>query len=115
MADIFGAVDFLREAAEPALRRFIRTHRGASYAELRFEAMFSRAATANDGEARESDENEAAAFGVNVHYAKAAGVNGHGQTGLEVGRIALSRTKLLKALNGCLGDAFERAKANARA
>jgi TldD protein len=115
MADIFGAVDFLKEAAEPALRRFVRTHRGTSYAELRFEAMFSRAATANDGEARESDENEAAAFGVNVHYARAAGVNGHGQTGLEVGRIALSRAKLLKALNRCLGDALERAKANARA
>jgi TldD protein len=114
MVDIFGAVDFLKEAAEPALRRFVRTHRGASYAEVRFEAMFSRGAVANDGEPRESDENEAAAFGVTVHYAGAGGVNGHGQTGVEVGRIALGHTKLLAALNGCLGDAFERARANAR-
>jgi TldD protein len=114
MADIFGAVDFLKEAAEPAMRRFIRTHRGASYAELRFEAMFSRAAVADDGEPRESDENEGAAFGVTVHYAGANRANGHGQTGVEVGRIALSHTKLLAALNGCVGDAFERAKANAR-
>ncbi|MBV8520913.1 MAG: hypothetical protein JOY71_02065, partial [Acetobacteraceae bacterium] len=114
MPDIFGAVDFLKEAAEPALRRFVRTHRGASYAEMRFEAMFSRAAVANDGAPRESDENEAAAFGVMVWYAGAEGVAGHGQTGVEVGRLALSQTKLLAALKECLGDAFERAKANAR-
>jgi len=114
MDDIFGAIDFLKEAAEPALRRFLRAHRGASYAEMRFEAMFSRAAVANDGEPRDSDESEAAAFGVTVHYAAADGVGGHGQTGTELGRLALSPNKLLAALNAGLGDAFERAKANAR-
>ncbi len=112
--DIFGAIDFLKEAAEPALRRFVRTHRGANYAEMRFEAMFSRAAVANDGEPRDSSESEAAAFGVTVNYMAAAGVAGHGQTGTEIGRLALSHNKLLAALNAGLGDAFERARANAR-
>ena len=37
MSDIFGAIDFLKEAAEPTLRRFLRTHRDAAYAEMRFE------------------------------------------------------------------------------
>src|SRR5437870_10989130 len=79
MGDIFDAIDFLKESAEPALRRFVRTHRGASYAEMRFEAMFSRAAVANDGEPRDSSESEAAAFGLTVHYAAAEDVVGHGQ------------------------------------
>jgi TldD protein len=113
MGDIFGAIDFLKEEAEPALRRFVRTHRGASYAEMRFEAMFSRAAVANDGEPRDSSESEAAAFGITVHYASADGITGHGQTGAEIGRIALSHNKLLAALNSGLGDALARAKANA--
>jgi TldD protein len=114
MDDIFGAIDFLREAAEPALRRFVRTHRGASYAEMRFEAMFSRTAVASNGEPRDSNESEAAAFGVTVHYTTAENIVGHGQTGAEIGRLALNHNKLLAALNAGLGDAFERAKANAR-
>jgi TldD protein len=112
--DIFGAIDFLKEAAEPALHRFVRSHRGASYAEMRFEAVFGRGAVANDGEPRDSSENEAAAFGLMVHYRAANDVSGHGQTGIEIGRLALSRPKLLAALNNGLGKAFERAKANAR-
>ncbi|HKV53549.1 MAG TPA: TldD/PmbA family protein [Candidatus Binataceae bacterium] len=111
--DIFQAIDFLKQAAEPALRRFIRSHRGATYAELRFEAMFSRSAVANDGEPRDSSETEAAAFSVAVDYA-ATGAIGRGQTGVEIGRLALGRTKLMAALNSGLGEAFERARASAR-
>ncbi|HJU09645.1 MAG TPA: TldD/PmbA family protein [Candidatus Binataceae bacterium] len=114
MADIFAAVDFLKEAAEPALRRFVRTHNGASHAEIRFEAMFTRAAVANDGEPRDSSENESAAFGLTVHYGGPNGIAGHGQTGTEIGRLALSHNKLLAALNSGLEGAFDRAKANAQ-
>jgi len=114
MADIFAAIDFLKEVAEPTLRRFLRTHRGASYAEMRFESMFSRTAAANDGEPRDSNESEAAAFGLTIHYSPAGGVSGHGQSGLEIGRLALTHNKLLAALNGGLNDALDRAKANAR-
>jgi TldD protein len=112
-SDIFESIEFLKEEAEAALRRFVRTRRGAAYAEMRFEAMFSRTASANDGAPRNSEETESAAFGVTVHYAGANGAVGNGQTGAEIGRLALSRTKLLAAINGALGDAFERARANA--
>ena len=115
MGEVFGAIDFLKESAEPALRRFLQTHRGASYAELRFEAAFTRTAVANDGEPRDSNESEAAAFGVTVYFTASGGIAGHGQTGVEIGRIALSHNKLLGALKAALTDAFERAKANARA
>jgi TldD protein len=81
---------------------------------MRFEAMFDRAAVANDGEPRNNSESEAAAFSLTVHYAAAEGVVGHGQTGAEIGRLALSRSKLLAALNSGLVEALERAKANAR-
>ncbi len=39
--DIFDAIGFLKEAGPLMLRRFVATHRGATYAELRFEASFS--------------------------------------------------------------------------
>jgi TldD protein len=113
-SDIFEAVEFLKRAGEPALRSFVRAHRGASYAEIRFEAMFSRSAAANDGEPRDSAESESAAFGVTVQYDGANGVMGHGQTGAEIGRLALSRTKLMASIEAALGQAYERARASAR-
>jgi len=65
--DIFAAVEYLKCEGETALRRFARTHRGTAYSEMRFEAMFHRSASANDGDQRDSTESEAAAFGVAVH------------------------------------------------
>ena len=112
--DIFEAVEFLKRAGEPALRRFVRTHRGASYAEMRFEAMFTRSAVANDGEPRDGAESDGAAFGVTVHYGGRDGAVGHGQTGAEIGRLALNRTKLIAAIETALAQAYERARASAR-
>ncbi len=111
---VFGAVEFLREAAEPMLRRFVRSHRGATYAEMRFEASFTRTASAVDGEARDAFESGNAALGVRVRYAMADGAAGEGFTGVEVGRIALNRTKLSAAIDSALAGAFERARCNAR-
>lgn len=111
---MFGAIDFLREAAAPALCRFVRAHRGAAYAEMRFEASFSRTASAVDGAARDATESANAAFGVRVHYVASGGVASHGFTGVEVGRLALSRTHLAAALEGALAEAFARARYNAR-
>ena len=113
-SDIFRSVHFLKEAAEGLLRHFLRTHRGASYAEIRFEAMFSRSAAAVDGEPRDGSESDGAAFGLTVHYAAPGGVIGHGQTGSEIGRLALSRTKLVAALDAGLNQAYERARVSAR-
>ena len=113
-SDIFGAVEFLKREGETALRRFARAHRGTAYADMRFEAMFHRSASANDGDLRDSAESEAAAFGVSVHYQDNSGVVGHGQTGAEIGRLALNRTKLLGALDQALAEAYARARFSSR-
>jgi TldD protein len=112
--DIFAAVEYLKREGETALRRFARAHRGTAYAEMRFEVVFHRSASANDGDQRDSAESEAAAFGVAVHYSGSNGVVGHGQTGAEIGRLALNRTKLIAALNAALAEAYDRARFNAR-
>jgi len=112
--DIFTAVDFLKQAGEPALRRFLRAHRGTLDVELRFEATFNRSAVAVDGDQRDGAEVETAAFGLAVHYGGRDGVVCIGQTGTEIGRLALNRTKLLGALEVGLAEAYERARASAR-
>jgi TldD protein len=113
-SDILAAVEYLKREGESVLRRFARTHRGTAYAEMRFEAAFHRSASANDGDQRDSSESEAAAFGVAVHYEGSGGVVGHGQTGVEIGRLALNRTKLIAALNAALAEAYDRARFSAR-
>jgi TldD protein len=112
--DILSSIEFLKGAAEGELRRFVRTHPGVTYAELRFEAVFHRSAAANDGEPRDSTEAETAALGLAVHYGARGGVTGRGLTGVEVGRLALSRTRLLTALKEALEEALVRARHDTR-
>jgi TldD protein len=123
--DLFDAVDFLRRDGEALLNPFARAHRGAVYADLRFEVVFHRSCVANDGEPRESLENESASFGVTVwveaaeafaQVAHGAGnFIGTGQYGAEIGRLALHRNKLVAALRSGLDEAYQRARASARA
>lgn len=112
--ELLDSVEFLKRSAEAELRRFVRSHRGTAYAEMRFEAVFHRSAAANDGEPRDSTEAETAALGLAVHYGERGGVIGRGQTGVEVGRLALSRTKLIAALRQGLEEALARARYDAR-
>src|SRR6266849_6918952 len=66
------------------------------------------------GKAPASTESESAAFGLKVDFAGPGGAIGHGQTGVEIGRLALSHTKLIAALNAGLEEAYERARFDAR-
>ncbi len=113
-SDIFAAVEFLKREGETVLRRFPRAHRGTAYADLRFEAMFHRSASATDGDQHDSGESESAALSASVQFAGAGGVAGHGQTGAEIGRLALNRTRLIGALDAALREAYERARFSAR-
>lgn len=113
-SDLFEAVAFLKTEGEGILRRFARSHRGTTYADIRFEVVFNRSAGANDGELRESVESEIAAFGVRVHFDDGSDAVGSGQTGAELGRLALRRSRLVSALKRGLGEAYERARLNAR-
>ncbi len=112
--DLFGAAGLLKKEGPDLLRAFIRSHRGAVYADLRFEAMFSRSSSATDGEARSAHEGESAGFSVNVRVTERTGASSTGQTGVEVGRLALRPAQLLAAIRAGLGEAYERARLGAR-
>ena len=115
MNDLFGAIDFVHGAGENLIRDFIRSHRGAVYADIRFEVMFSRSASAENGAPRESIESENAAFCVSVRFAAGGGASASGYSGVTIGRLALKPSKLASALRTALGQAYERARASARA
>ncbi len=112
--DTFGAIEFLKKEGPDLVRRFVRTHRGAVYADLRFEAMFGLSSFATDGEARSAQEGESAGFGLSVRVAARGGASATGQAGLEVGRLAAKSAKLVAAIRNAMGEAYERARVSAR-
>jgi TldD protein len=112
--DMFGAAELLKKDGPDLLRSFVRSHRGAGYADLRFEAMFSRSSSATDGEARSAHEGESAGFGVSVRVNERGGASGIGQTGVELGRLALRPARLVAAIRAGFGEAYQRARLDAR-
>ncbi|HTY54689.1 MAG TPA: TldD/PmbA family protein [Candidatus Binataceae bacterium] len=115
MKDLFDAIDYLAGAGENLIADFVRAHRGTAYADIRFEVVFNRAASAENGDARDSIECEGAAFCVSVRFAGKDGVSGNGQSGATIGRLALKPSKLTAELKASLKEAYERARASARA
>jgi len=114
MNDLFTTIDFLTSTGESLLHDFARSHRGTAYADIRFEVVFSRAASAENGAARERLESESASFGVSVQFAGHRGVFGNGQSGATIGRLAKKPPKLISALKAALEEAYERARRSAR-
>ncbi|HLJ43517.1 MAG TPA: TldD/PmbA family protein [Candidatus Binataceae bacterium] len=112
--DMFGAAELLKKEGPDLLRAFIRGRRGAVGADLRLEVMFSRSSSATDGEARSAHEGESAGFSVSVRVDEPSGASGTGQTGVEVGRLALRPARLLAAIRAGLAEAYERARLSAR-
>ncbi len=96
------------------MRRFVATHRGALDAEMRFEVMLARSASAHDGDPRDSAVSETAAFGVKVTCGGTGGVTAEGFTGVEVGRLALRKGRLMVELEAALNEALRRARWNVR-
>jgi TldD protein len=111
--DLFATIEFLKAGGEELLAQFARSRRGVRYADLRFEAVFRRSASATNGEPRHGGESESAGFGVSVHVGR-SGAIGHGYCGGEVGRLARDSRKLATAIRAALNRAFERARLNAR-
>jgi len=96
------------------LRRFAGANRATAYADMRFEANVpSLGFGPRRRSARQRGERDGG-LQRHVHYEGSGGVVGHGQTGAEIGRLALNRTKLIGALNTALAEAYERARFNAR-
>src|ERR1700682_3559116 len=112
--DMFGAAELLKKDGPDLLRSFIRSHRGAGYADLLLKATFSGSSSATDGEARSAHEGESAGFGVSVRVNERGGASGIGQTGVELGRLPLRPARLLAAIRAGLGEAYQRARLDAR-
>lgn len=113
-SDLFGAAERLRRDGPGLLRAFVRSHRGALSADLRFEVMFSRSSSAADGEPRSALEGESAGFCVSVCAGEGSGASGAGQTGVELGRLALRSQPTVAAIRAALEEAYERARLGAR-
>ncbi|HXW84043.1 MAG TPA: hypothetical protein VEJ86_06540, partial [Candidatus Binataceae bacterium] len=112
--DLFDAIEFLEREADSILANFKRANRGVAEAQLRFEVMAHRSGSAVNGDPRSSDTTESAAFGVAVGFLDRGGAAGNGQTGAEIGRLALKPSKLVTAVRGALAEACVRARASAR-
>ncbi len=112
-SDLFESIEFLKREGPALLARFAKSHRGAAYADLRFEVVFNRSASATNGEPRDANESATVAYAISVN-AEAGGVVGHGQTGGEVGMLARSPAKLVAALRRALEEAHDRARFSAR-
>src|SRR5271157_884086 len=122
--DLFAAIEFLKREGDGLLKRFTRTHRDAVHADLRFEVVYSQSSAADNGEARDGLESENALLGVTVWVDAGAGRPHQrddplgrvaaGQSGCEIGRLALVPRKLIAAISGALTESYERARASAR-
>jgi TldD protein len=112
--DLFETIEYLKREGESLLARFVRANRGVEYADLRFEVGMNRAGAAVNGEPRDGSESQSAAYAISVHVVGPHGAIGHGQTGAEIGGLALSRPKLLAELRRGLAEAYDRARFSAR-
>jgi TldD protein len=122
--DLYTAVEFLKREGDALLERFVRERRDAVRAELRFEVVYSQSSTADNGNARHSSETEEAYLGVTVWAGVLARARKRGeavrhlaagQSGIEIGRLALDSRKLVGAISTALAGAYDRARASARA
>jgi TldD protein len=80
---------------------------------LRFEVVFRRGASAENGAPRRASEQETAALGLSV-IAGAPKAIGYGYSGIEIGPAASDPDKLMKAVRGAFKAAHERARLSAR-
>ncbi|HYA34125.1 MAG TPA: hypothetical protein VEF03_00835, partial [Candidatus Binataceae bacterium] len=111
--ELFDAAERIKRNVNEIVARYARSHRDIVYADLRFETVFNRSASATNGESRESAETESAGFAVTIH-AGVGGALGHGQIGVEIGRVALDERRLKAAIADAFANARTRALASAR-
>jgi TldD protein len=112
--DRFEAIEYLKREGPTLLSRFVKAHRDAECADLRFEVVMNRSASATNGEPRDANESSTAAYCITVHARAAGDSSGHGQTGAEVGALAGTPSKLIAALKRGLDEAYQRARFSAR-
>jgi TldD protein len=113
MKDLFEAVSFLNRNGLSEMNRLVRSARGTLEASLRFEVVFRRGASAENGAPRRSSEQESAAIGLSVVAGGRDNSIGYGYSGVEIGHGALDSAKLLETIRSGLKAAHERARFSA--
>jgi TldD protein len=113
MNDLFEAVGFLKRSGPAELARLAKSGRETLNAALRFEVVFRRGASAENGAPRRSSEHESAALGLSVVAGGREQAIGYGYSGVEIGHGALKQSKLIQAIQTAFKEAYERARLNA--
>jgi len=113
MKDLFEAVGFLKRSGPAELARLVKSSREALNAALRFEVVFRRGASAENGAPRRSAEHESAALGLSVVAGGREQAIGFGYSGVEIGHGALKQVKLIGAIRTAFKTAYECARLNA--
>jgi TldD protein len=113
MKDLFEAVGFLKRNGPAELARLAKSGRETLHAAIRFEVVFRRGASAENGAPRRSSEQQSAALGVSVAAGAHEQTVGYGYSGIEIGHAALKPAKLIDAIRTGFRAAHERARLGA--
>jgi hypothetical protein len=113
MKDLFEAVGFLKRNGRTEVNRLARSARGTLEASMRFEVVYRRGSSAENGAPRRSSEQESAAIGLSVVVGGRAQTLGYGYSGIEIGHGALNSAKLLETIRSGLKAAHQRARFSA--
>jgi TldD protein len=111
--DLFRSISYLKAEGSDLLWRFVRSHKGTHYCDLRFEVVFGRTSSAESGQPRSMNERMEASFGVSVHFGQ-TGAMGFGHAGATIGAIAAKPNRLVSVLRAALDESYERARWSAR-
>jgi TldD protein len=114
MRDLFEAVGFIKRSGPAEVEKPAKAGRDILEMALRFEVVFRRAASAENGHPRRSLEQETAALGLSVVAGARSQAIGFGYSGIEIGHAALKPEELMRAIRSGFKAAHERARLSAR-
>ncbi len=109
MKELLDAIAFLKRHGPAELARLAKSNAGTINAAVRFEVVFRRSASAENGAPRRTSEHESAALGISVATGAAHAI-GYGYSGIDIGRAALRRARLIGSLRSGFEAAYERAR-----
>ncbi len=113
MKDLFEAIEFLKRSGPGEVAKMARSGRQTLEVALRFEVVFRRGSSAENGSPRRASEQERAALGLSV-IAGAPKAIGYGYSGIEIGGAALDPDRLMKAVADAFKAAHQRARLSSR-
>jgi TldD protein len=113
MKDLFETVGILKTNCPGEIARLAKSNRETLHAAVRFEVVFRRGASAENGFPRRNSEQQSAALGISVAAGGRAQAIGYGYSGIDIGQAALKRDKLMAAIRTGFKAASDRARLSA--